>query len=215
MSLTIDYRPSQPHGWLGGDKPLGVTIGGHTAAAEFTSGERRYRVSLLPPDPVHLTAPSDQFRQTLDAGFGTHYAFRFPRRSVPLRVQSYSVAVTPPRFGADLYVAHAPSSRRGTVRWLQVSRSTGSLGLPSDPAPRVDGMGPANPFYPTGGSTSVHGTRVGNLTYAIEAPVGAPALDFQFAAEAFLACDTGTKDAAGREIVEVLCGVGYGWEVRS
>jgi hypothetical protein len=68
-------------------------------------------------------------------------------------------------------------------------------------------MGPANPFYPTGGSTSVHGTRVGNLTYAIEAPVAAPALDFQFTAEAFLACDTGTKDAAGREIVEVLCGV--------
>jgi hypothetical protein len=235
MLLTLDYRPSQPHGWLGGDKPLGVTFGGHTATKDFTFGERHYRVSLLPLDPEYRATPTDQFRQTLDAAFSTHYAFRFlgrPSGRGPFSVQSYTVSVTeatessPLFFGADLYVVHDTDPlgvTRGTMRWLQVSRSVGTFGGPTEPdeEARVDGMGPANPFYPTGGSVSINGTRVGNLSYLMEVPYGPlpgeqepPVLDFQFAAEAFLARDTGTKDGTGREVVEVFGGVSYGWQVR-
>lgn len=216
MPLTLDYRPSQPHGWLGGDKPLGVTFGGHIAAKDFTSGERHYRVSLLPLDPDYRATPTDQFRQTLDATFSTHYAFRFlgrPAGRGPFSVQSYTVSTNSLSVGADLYVVYDTDPlgvTRGTMRWLQVSRGGP---IASDQGPRVDGMGPANPFHPTGGSTSVNGTRVGNFLSVFEAPL--VPLDFQFTAEAFLARDTGTRDGSGREIVEVFCGVAYGWEVHS
>ncbi|HEU5487104.1 MAG TPA: hypothetical protein VFU98_19535 [Microlunatus sp.] len=115
--------------------------------------------------------------------------------------------------GADLYVVYDTDPlgvSRGTMRWLQVSRGGP---IASDQGPRVDGTGPANPFYPTGVSVSVNGTRVGNFLPAFDAPL--VELNFQFTAQAFLARDTGTKDDSGREIVEVFGRVSYGWQVRS
>jgi len=212
MFLMFDYRPSQPHGWPDGNQPLGVTYGGHTVATDFTVDDQQHRVSLVPAEPEYLATPTDQLRQTLDAAFGTHYAFRFARhRSGPFSIQSYSVSVDSLSFGADLYVVHDTEPltvARGTMRWLQVSQS-------SDGAPTVDGTGPANPFHPTGGSVSVNGTRVGNFSSRYAAPLMPPVRDFRFTAEAFLAWDSGVKDGSGREIVEVFGGVAYGWEVSS
>jgi len=36
-----------------------------------------------------------------------------------------------------------------------------------------------------------------------------------FISELFLARDTGTKDAAGKEIVNIFGGLKYGWQVQS
>jgi len=171
--LTLDYRPSQPTGWTDFVKPR--TLGGHTAAKDFTFGGRSYRISLLPfgrptrtpPEPVYEHTPADptlRFRETLDAAFGAHYAFRFQGRmpdGVGFSVQSYSVCAyeqtetDPFRFGADLYVAYDLAPRlgersgelhdTGAMRWIQVSTSAGSLPGPDggpgsvDGAPSIDG----------------------------------------------------------------------------
>ncbi|WP_406284939.1 hypothetical protein [Embleya sp. NBC_00896] len=177
------------------------------------------------------------------AHYTFRYLSRLPGRT-RFSVQSYSVSTAEPsesepmRFGADLYVVYdcdpQPGGRRGTgtMRWIQVSSSVGHLGGPppqtgdpgqagNDGAPRVDGTGPGNPFYRFGGSTSVRGQRVGNFTYGVEVPYlplpgegDSGALSFLFTAETFLAQDTGHKDAAGREIVDIFGGIKYGWQLR-
>ncbi|MDI2128558.1 hypothetical protein [Yinghuangia seranimata] len=184
-----------------------------------------------------MDLPSDtalRFRETLGAAFGAHYAFRFgARRRYTFSIQSYSVVAVqgtemePVRLGADLYTVYDPDPRpgggaHGAMRWLQVSRTAGSL----DPAsgagstPRLDGTGPGNPFHPTGGSTSVNGRRVGNFSYHVEIPyMRLPGqgdqgpLSHHFTAEAFLAEDTGRKDASGKDVVEVHGGLSFGWQV--
>ncbi|MYS85159.1 hypothetical protein [Embleya scabrispora] len=252
--LTLDYQPSRLHGWFDPEKP--ETIGGHTGTRDFTLGNRSYRIGLLPfdqaadiaPNPVYEKVPTDptlRFRSTLESAFGAHYTFRYGQRppsGTEFRVQSYSVSVSeqteaePFRFGADLYVEYDPDPRSvghhgdGTMRWLQISRSVGSLGGPprpggdpggSDSGPCMDGTGPGNPFYRFGGTTSVRGRRVGTFTYGIRVPYlrlpdegEPPPLSFHFMAEAFLAQDTGAKGAAGREIVRIFGGVKYGWQLR-
>jgi hypothetical protein len=244
--LTLDYRPSQPTGWVDFEKPR--TLGGHTTARDFALGGRSYRISLLPSgqpgnglDPVYEDAPADpalRFRETLDAAFGAHYAFRF-QGGVPGRagfsVQSYSVCAYEPteteplRFGADLYVVYDPAPRRGgpggAMRWIQVSASAGNVPGPgggggSGAGPRVDNTGLGNPFHRFGGATSVYGQQVGNFSYGIVIPYLQPpgqgdpgALSFRFAAESFLAQETGRKDVAGRAVVDVFGGLRHGWQL--
>jgi hypothetical protein len=61
--LVLGYAPSQQTGW---GEEYTPTIGGHTAAADFTFGGTGYRVSLLPfgqpgasPNPVYEAFPAD------------------------------------------------------------------------------------------------------------------------------------------------------------
>jgi hypothetical protein len=236
--LILDYRPSQPTGWPGQvSGKVGKTIGGHTSSREFTVSGKRYRISLIPfgpgnsPDPVYEPVPSDpavDFRRTLAGRFGAYYSFRY-RGGLggrdELSVQCYSVFAQQggAAFGAELYVAYHPDVRRGDpparadLKWIQVARWTGTGG-PS-PARYLDSGARANPFYITGGLISVFGTQVFNFDNLIEAQAprgagGGTALSATYVAEAFLARDTGAKDAAGKDVIELSGGIRYGWELR-
>ena len=235
--LILDYRPSEPTGWPSPiPSKIGKTIGGHTSSREFTVSGKRYRISLMPfgrhaPDPVYEPVPSDpavDFRRTLAGKFGAYYSFRYRgglSGQDELCVQCYSVFAqqSGAAFGAELYVAYHPDERRGDpparsdLKWIQVARWAGTGG-PS-PARYVDGGARANPFYLTGGLISVFGTQVFNFDNLIEvqAPPGAgggAALSVTYVAEAFLARDTGAKDAAGKDVIELSGGIKYGWQLR-
>lgn len=186
------------------------------------------------PDPVYEDFPSDpeiDFSQLLNEVFGRYYTFRYIglRGSGNLRVQSYSVYVQPPpapspdvSVGADLYVVYEPNRGRANpaigddLHWIQVVRSVG---------PPLDNIGRANPFYPTGGLTSIHGTAICNFydrpgVQGLGAPPPReplpgqppPAVLPRFVAEAFLARDTGVKDS-GKDVITILGGLKWGWHI--
>ena len=231
----MSYRPSQPHGWPAviAGQSVGVTIGGHVTSRDFTHGGRSYRVQLCPfgrTDPVYQNFPTDStidFKAILAQTYGAHYSFRYlgGLRRRTFAVQSYSVYVNEPsdasplNYGADLYVVCEPDihpgdpSVRATFRWIQVARSQ-SAGTPRN---YVDSNGRANPFYASGGITSIYGRRVLNFAYGASVsptgPDGDAVLPEQFVAEAFLVQDTGIQDAAGKEIIDVFGGIKYGWQV--
>lgn len=234
--LVADYRPSQPHGWLpsGPERPVGVTLGGHTPARDFTHHGQTYRIALstlggstAPHDPAYLTAPADatvDFARTLAGNFGGSYAFDYAgglSGRGRFQVQSYSVTVTPPtdtaplQYGADLYVIYDGDEDPGQVlRFIQVANAptvTGGTDSFADNGRR------ANPFVLTGGPTSVNGRRVVNFYQAaITAPMQDEAdLGASFVAEVFLVRDTGRRDAAGRDMITVLGGIRHGWTVRA
>ena len=239
--LVMNYRPSQPHGWpaAGPDQGVGVTTGGHITSQNFTHNGRRYRIRLIPfdqptdsPNPIYEDVPVDattRFRRTLADALGAYYSFHYVgglHGRGEFDVQSYSVhaveqtEASPLRYGADLYVVYNPYPGRGepaihpALRWIQVARSLGTAG-PSEST--VDDGGRANPFYVSGGLTSIDGKRVFNFYYGAETaplPSGDAVLSDQFIAEAFLVRDTGIKDAAGRAIITVFGGIKYGWQVR-
>ncbi|MFF5205906.1 hypothetical protein [Streptosporangium sp. NPDC000396] len=224
--LVPNYRPSQPHGWY--QEP---TVGGHVASKDFTHNGKSYRISLLPfdqagdsPHPVYEDVPADPaigFQQNLAEAFGAHYSFRYAggfRGRNEFDVQSYSVFVRKPTenspdlmCGADLYVVYRPDRRRGdpgihdNLQWIQVVKSLG---------PALDNVWRANPFYPYGGLTSIHGDRVANFYDAPRVGVDAgPDPNVQFMAEAFLVQDTGVKDAAGKGVVNIFGGIKWGWRL--
>ena len=235
----MSYRPCQPHGWpaIIAGQSVGMTIGGHVTSRDFTHGGRSYRIRLFPfgrldTDPVYENFPTDSsldFKAILARMYGAHYSFRYlgGRRQRKFAVQSYSVYVSegtadsPLNYGADLYVVCEPDihpgdpSVRATLRWIQVARSQGAAGPPKN---FVDSNGRANPFYASGGITSIYGRRVLNFVYGASVSPAGPDGDAvrpdQFVAEAFLVQDTGIQDAAGKEIIHVFGGIKYGWQVR-
>jgi hypothetical protein len=229
----MSYRPSQPHGWPAviAGQSVGMTIGGHVTARDFTRGGRSYRIQLLPLDPVLENSPTDStidFKAILAQAYGAHYSFRYlgGLRLRRFAVQSYSVYVNEPTdsspldCGADMYVVCEPDSHPGdptvhaTLRWIQVVRSQRTAASPRN---YVDSNGRANPFCASGGITSIYGRRVLNFAYGESVlppgPEDDAVLSDQFIAEAFLVQDTGIQDAAGREIIHVFGGVKYGWQV--
>src|SRR5262245_36066727 len=240
--LVLDYRPGQPSGW-----GQSRTVGGHVAAKDFTQNGRSYRVSLLPfgqsgdaPNPVYEDVPCDpeiNFSQVLDEAFGQYYLFRHAgfRGTETLRVQSYSTYVWPApapspdvNVGAELYVVYEPNRGQANpatnddLHWIQVIKAVG---------PPLDNFARANPFYPTGGLTSIHGTAICNFYDhpGIQGlggptpptgpppggpPPGAPPVgDLRFMAEAFLAGDTGVK-TSGKDVITILGGIKWGWQVQ-
>jgi hypothetical protein len=239
--LVLNYRPSQPHAWGDPDPSSAMTIGGHTTAQDFTLGSKSYRIDLLQSgdsrDPVYEDFPADatlNFRKTLDTAFGVYYSFRYAggfRGRNEFNVQSHSVVVrpatetTPLLYGADLYVVYNPDTRAGdpvahsTLRWIQVVKLGGSAVPPGLESPFVDNGRSANPFYAFGGYTAINGNRVFTVDYASVRPAMAmpgdvAVLSDQFTAEVFLAQDTGTKDSAGKDVVNIFGGIKYGWQVR-
>ncbi len=241
--LVLNYRPSQAHGWPPGPgQAVGMTIGGHVAAKDFTHGGRSYRISLLPfgqpgdaPNPLYEDEPDDPdiaFKETLAATYGAHFAFRYQglRGQRELEIQSYSVfadreaAMSPLVYGADLYVLYKPdsgSSRSaipGTLRWIQVIKWSGA---DRPAASRVDSPGGTHPFCATGGRVSIYGERVINFAYFDGTFLFPPppdsdtvAVSDRFMAEAFLVRDTGVNDAAGKDVLEIMGGLKYGWQVQ-
>jgi hypothetical protein len=229
--LVLDYRPSQWTGW-----EWGKTIGGHTPSREFTLAGRRYQVGLLgfgqplsSPSPVYESGPSDSaiaFKRTLEREFGACYSFRYRGGLAgrnEFRVQCYSVFATPQQmsFGAQLYLVYEPDGHAGDpaaeaqLGWIQVARWEGAGGPGS--APYVDNTECPNPFFISGGLISILGTRVFNFDNPITAqPTSANGvLSARYLAEVFLARDTATRDAAGKNVIEIFAGLKYGWQLRA
>jgi hypothetical protein len=98
------------------------------------------------------------------------------------------------------------------LQWIQV------INWPQGPPPgiTVDNAGRANPFYIAGGLTSIKGNPVVTFADIPQAggPAGNAAMSDHFMTEIFLAQDTGTKDAAGKDIVNIFGGLKYGWQVQ-
>jgi hypothetical protein len=266
VHLVTNYRPSQPTGWPGATpERAGRTIGGHTSFKEFVFTGKRYRISLLSfgrsgaaPDPVYEHLPADatiDFKRTLAKAFDDDYSFRYTggfKGREEISVQSYSVFVNEPTaqspeivYGADLYLVYNPDPRRahprgdGDLRWIQVVTWRGT-GAPPSSGPYVDNLGRANPFYMTGGLTSIYGRQVFNFAYNVDVPTsqgpgpsqgppsqgppsqgsgpsqgpsGSAGLSERYMAEVFLAGETKTKDGRGKAVIEVFGGVKYGWQV--
>jgi hypothetical protein len=229
--LLLDYRPSEFTGW-----EWGKTLGGHHSLKRFELAGRRYQIALASfeqqgsaPNPVYQAVPSDPaiaFKHTLETKFGAHYSFRYRsglRGKDQLRVQCYSVFAEPKQssFGAELYVVYQPDVHAGDppteapLKWIQVVRWTGT-GSPSS-RPYVDTTDCPNPFFISGGLVSVHGTQVFNFQNPVTAQLAHgqenKRLSAKYVAETFLARDTVTKDAAGKDMIEIYGGLKYGWEL--
>ena len=233
VHLRFDYRPRQWTGW-----EWGKTIGGHHPSTEFDLANRRYRIDLLAfdqadnsPNPVYEHLPQDAtiaFERTLDAEFGAYYSFRYRGGLTghnELSVQCYSVIAQPQQmnFGAQLYVVYEPDLHAGDppaeaqLRWVQVAHWTGT-GSPS-PVSYVDNTSCPNPFFISGGLISILGTSVFNFDNPVTAQPSQGqgedlALSATYLAETFLARDTLTKDAAGRDVIEIFAGLKYGWQLQ-
>ena len=231
--LVLDYRPTEYTGW-----EWGKTIGGHRSSRRFKLADRSYRIGLLAlgqpgssSDPVYEPVPSDSttaFKRTLDRRFGDHYSFRYRnglRGRDEFRVQCYSVFAEPKQssFGAQLYLVYEPNVRAGDpeaeapLKWIQVVHWTGT-GSPS-PDSYVDNTDCPNPFFISGGLISIHGNAVFNFDNPVTAQPAPTqrnnrALSARYVAETFLARDTLTKDAAGKDVIEIYGGIKYGWELR-
>jgi hypothetical protein len=230
--LVLDYRPSQWTGW-----EWGKTIGGHHSSQEFTLADRHYQIGLLAfgrpassPNPVYESGPSDSaiaFKRTLEREFGAWYSFRYRGGLTgrnEFRVQCHSVFATPRQmsFGAQLYLVYEPDANAGDppaeaqLGWIQVAQWTGAGGPGS--APYVDNTQCPNPFFISGGLTSILGTRVFNFDNPVTAQLtqspGDRVLSARYLAEVFLARDTATRDAAGKDVIEIYAGLRYGWQLR-
>jgi hypothetical protein len=223
--LVLNYQPSQPTGWAEGYTP---SIGGHTTAKDFTVQGTSYRISLIPANPVYADIPSDpalKFRQTLAHSFGAdyslHYQGGFTGRN-EFSVESYNAWVTRQGpgvlYGADLYVVYHPGHGdpgiHSSLQWAQVfAWLHGPPGPP--PGPTLDNSGRANPFYTPGGLTSINGNQA--VTFydrpQISQAAGNPFFPIHWQAELFLIQDTGIKDAAGKDVVNVFGGLTWGWQV--
>lgn len=237
--LVLDYRASQPTGWPGANpERVGKTIGGHRSVKEFKLADRRYRIALLgfgqpgsSANPVYEPVPADStiaFRRTLERKFGAYYSFRYRgalRGRREFRVQCYSVFAKEHQVGvgAELYVVYDPEVHAGDppaeaqLGWIQVARWSGA-GATSR-ASFVDDSDRPNPFFMTGGLISIFGTRVVNFDNMAVAPSSQGpgsnrVLPVGYVAEAFLARDTLTKDAAGKDVIEIYSGIKYGWQLR-
>jgi hypothetical protein len=230
--LVVNYQPSQPTGWPGGNN---MSIGGHTPSLDFTHTGEAWRISLASFDqpgdatgPVYEDVPGDatiNFDQVLTNAFGDFYSFHYVgglRGQDRFTVLSYNVFVKEPtptfpvlNVGAEVYVVYDPDGSRDvptnkTLQWIQVAHGT------PQPGSYLDSSYRANPYYVLGGATSIYGRPVVNFADASQQFVGPMALDltFRWTAEAFLVQDTGIKDAAGKDIVDVFGGFKWGWQVQ-
>jgi hypothetical protein len=228
--LVLNYLPSQPHGWPGGQDAVGMTLGGHTTSNDFSYAGKAYRISLYPSDPIYRAVPQDpvlDYRRVLNDAFGAYYAFHylggFKGRN-EFNIQSYGVFVEEPTearpetiFGGGPYVVYDPDLRRGDppiqedLHWIQVPAFLGTASWPSS----VDNSGRANPFYDLGGLISIFGNETFNFQDVSRVGgTGGPTLDVRFVAETFLAQDTGRKDSSGRCVVKIFGGFTWGWQVQ-
>jgi hypothetical protein len=218
--LVLDYQPSQPTGWAS-DQGESPTIGGHVTSRGFTFRGKKYRVSLL--DLVYESSPGIKFRQTLIKAWGAHFSFRYAGGlpgGAKFVAESYNAWAGKPManlpgtaWGGDLYVVYHPRRRgeepavNSDLQFIQVV-GAGSF---------VDNAGRANPFYGEGGGlTSINGNQsVSFYDHPRLSTRANSARSEGFTAEVFLAQDTGIKDGAGKEIVNIYGGVKWGWQVQS
>jgi hypothetical protein len=191
------------------------------------------------PDPVYEGEPSDPtiaFKRTLQKAWGAYYSFNYTGglggRSA-ISVQSYSVFVKEPTavkplltYGMDVFLVYEPDPASSDppitadLRWIQVNYTGGMSS--TEFAQR------ACPYYFPGGLTSVYGKPAcsfyggGSGGIGVEPPrtgksarvAADPAGLNGVMAESFLVLDTGRKDRARKGIIDILCGVKWGYQVQ-
>jgi hypothetical protein len=236
--IFFDYKPSQVTGWA---PPYSPTQGGHIGSSDFTWNGKAYRVSLLrfgqtaaAPHPVYENVPGDSmvdFKRTLTRAWGKYYTFRYLGGLVSgasFTVESYGAfhgrPLNPTRqpgmiIGADLYAVyhpgHSPSrpAINSDLQFIQVV----NYQIGSGQSESIDDTDRANPFYGEGGGlTSINGNQSISFSDFVRQGFDAKVLPKNFfVAETFLAQDTRTKDAAGKDIVNIFGGIKWGWQMQS
>jgi hypothetical protein len=119
--------------------------------------------------------------------------------------------------GADLYLVYHPGCGRphpavnSDVQFIQVA----SYQIGAGPGDNLVATDRANPFYGEGGGlTSINGDQsVSFSDFVREGFDGENLPSNLVVAEAFLAQDTRTKDAAGKDVVNIFGGVKWGWQM--
>jgi hypothetical protein len=229
--LRTDYRPSQPTGW---EMPLvAQTIGGHFPSVDLTYRHKPYRIALLSfgqpgnsPNPAYEAVPRDPqvaFKRTLGRESDRDYTFRY-LHGLPegawFTVESYGVLAYPTGEGigyrADVYIVYHPghTTRKLAINSeLQFIQVIYSANNGTRPPTFVDSMSP--PFYGKGGGlTSIDRKQIVNFYDEIRLSTGsAAAPSATFKAETFLVQDTGKKNAAGKDIVNIYGGIEWGLEI--
>lgn len=238
-ALVTDYQPSQPTGW---EPPYTPALGGHVPSRTLTYHRTSYRMALLGfgsseklPNPMYEPAPSDPqvaFTRTLTDEWGRYYTFEYHPglpSGATFTVESYGVrigrhaitsgahaTVSGLTYGGDIYFVYHPGSSlpqpaiNSDLQFIQVlynSVGTGSSTF-------VDSMR-HNPFYGEGGGlTSIDGNQTVNFDDFIHQTTGARSVPrTEYRAETFLTQDTGTKNTAGKDIVNVYGGIKWGFEL--
>ena len=183
--------------------------------------------------PVYEAVPGDatvKFKHTLAKKWGPYYTFRYQGgldRGCTFTVESYGAFHGKPpnprqpgvTVGADLYAVYHPASSpsRPTVSsdpqfiqvvYFQIGTGHGDNLVNTDRA---------NPFYGEGGGlTSINGNQ--SVSFSDFVRQGFDEEDSPpifFIAETFLSQDTRTKDASGKDIVNIFGGIKWGWQMQA
>lgn len=233
QQLVTHYEPSQSTGW---PAPYTPTIGGHRSSVRASYRRKTYRISLLrfgqtgsSPDPVYEAVPTDReiaFKKTLERAYGRHFAFRYLGglpAGAKLVVESYGVRLYRARrelvWGADLYLIYQPGNTgpaiSGDLQFIQVIDATRYALLSGAGGRFVDAgqrPGSPTPYYGEGGGlTSINGQQVVNFYDPGPQVSGASPRSQVVRAETFLAKDTGRRNTAGKQIVNIYGGIKWGY----
>jgi hypothetical protein len=162
---------------------------------DFTADGRCYRIRLMSTDPV------DEAERTLVEALGDHYSFR-DAGGERFRVRSCGVFVEtdPLAYGAELDVVFSSDTRldhpagRGALLWIRVVHQVAG----GRAASYVDTIGGVEPF-----TSVVQLDYVDRVTRCADRGVTPERL----AAKLFLVRDTGA------DVVTILGGITYGWQV--
>jgi hypothetical protein len=238
--LVAQYEPSQATGW---PAPYSPTFGGHESSAQVSYGHKTYRISLLPfsqpgssPDPVYEAVPKDPdvaFKRTLTQQFGRHYSFRYLGglpAGAEFVIESYGVHLYRRTgglvWGSDLYAVYKPGETGpgidSDLHFIQVVYSTRFLsGGGAESRVDVPGRHSQTPYYGEGaGLTTIKGRQIVNFydpgpgVPFPRSPHGGtgPQVD---RLETFLAKDTGRRDPAGKEVVDIYGGIEWGFAFKT
>jgi hypothetical protein len=240
MQLVTQYEPSQATGW---PALYSRTVGGYESCGQVSYGHKTYRISLLPfgqagssPNPVYEAVPNDPdvaFKRTVDQEYDRHYAFRYLGglpSGATFVIESYGVHLYRRTkglvWGSDLYAVYEPGKTGPTIdsdlQFIQVYYSNrlpsgGGVDRHVD-TPRSNS--PA-PYYGEGaGLTTVNGRQIVNFYDpgpGVLGPVSphggrGPQVD---RLETFLAKDTGRRNPAGKEVVDIYGGIKWGFAFKA
>jgi hypothetical protein len=236
--LVVRYEPSQATGW---PAPYSPTVGGHKSCVQVSYGHKTYRISLLPfgqtgssPNPVYEAVPKDPdvaFKKTLAQGYGRHYTFRYLGglpSGATFVIESYGVRLYRRAqglvWGSDLYAIYEPGKTgpaiNSDLQFIQVIYTTRYAPSGGRSGSFVDaGQAPNSPTPYSGegaGLTSIDGHQIVNF-YDPGPGVLGPVSPYGGAGtqvdriETFLARDTGTRNSAGKRIVDIYGGIEWGF----
>jgi hypothetical protein len=242
QNVELNYRPSQPTGWETPYTPTlgGYTPSKHFdyRGQAYRISLLPFGQAGSAANPVYEGVPADpnvKFSKTLDRAWGRYYSFRYLgglSAGAKFTVESYGVWSGKPRmrrtagavaYGPDVYFVYQPGGQsdpaiNSDLQFIQILYNKEGKGgdlLPAGISRQVDSER-HNPFYGEGGGlTSIDGNQIVNFSDFIHLATDAKTLPSnRFIAETFLAQDTGIKDSAGKDIVNIFGGMKWGWQLQ-